>query len=52
MIPIESPKPGIDPGTSSPQGEHSNYYTSGDRYDIVNYIFIYSILNVSEIAQQ
>ena len=31
MITIEGPTPGIDPGTSSTQGEHAKQYTKGDR---------------------
>ena len=31
MVSIEGPRPGIDPGTLSPQGEHANYYTNRDR---------------------
>ena len=29
MIIIDGPRPGINPGTSSPQGEHANGYING-----------------------
>ena len=34
MITIESPRPGIDPGTSSSQDKYANHYTNGESYDI------------------
>ena len=33
MINIEGPRLGIDPGTSSPQGENASHYTNGDNRD-------------------
>ena len=31
MNTIEGPRPGIDPGTSSPQGKHTKHYTNGNK---------------------
>ena len=34
MIATEGPRLGIDPRTSSPQGEYANNYTNGERLQI------------------
>ena len=32
MITMERPRPGVNPRTSSTQGEHANHYTSVDQH--------------------